>query len=66
MVSLIRKTPDVISLELTRDEIRIIGNSINETIEQLPDWEFPIRVGATKGEADALLEALHSVLAEDS
>lgn len=41
-------------LTMTRDELRIVNNSVNETLEALDDDEYSTRVGATRDEARAL------------
>lgn len=52
---------------LTRQELAILANAINETFEAVAAWEFPTRVGAKPEEADALrnriVEALEAVKA---
>ena len=45
-----------VRLTVSRDELRILNNSINETLEALnSEEEFSIRVGVTTKEARALL-----------
>jgi len=49
---------EVAVVRLTKHELVILNNSINESMEALEDWEYPIRVGASKHEARALLSEL--------
>ena len=37
-----------IVLHLTRAELLLLAGSVNEAIDAVADWEFPIRVGAEK------------------
>jgi hypothetical protein len=51
---------DQIDLHLTRAELLLLAGCVNEAIEAVADWEFPIRLGATKAEARALSGKLAS------
>jgi hypothetical protein len=60
----IEKNRDVAAIELTEHELTILSNAINEVCngpEAIDDWEFGARIGASRQEAEALLEALHGV-----
>ncbi len=49
---------DAFRITLTRHELLILCRCIRETRRELPDWEFPIRVGAAPAEADAIQTTL--------
>lgn len=46
---------------VSRDELRILANGVNEALELLEPWEFPIRVGAGTDEAKVLRAQLAEV-----
>lgn len=46
------------NVTLNRGELLILCRCIKETRNELPDWEFPIRVGAETEEADAIVTIL--------
>jgi hypothetical protein len=54
---------DQIVLHLTRAELLLLAGSVNEAIDAVDDWEFPIRVGAEKAEARALRSELGDLIA---
>lgn len=56
---------DEVVIALTGDEAAFLANAINEAREAIADWEFPIRLGFTLDEADALWTQL-SALADES
>jgi hypothetical protein len=58
MVNAIKTGADEFKISLTREELLIVCRCITETRSELPDWEFPIRVGAQTGEADAMSQML--------
>ena len=49
---------DGFNVTLNRSELLILCHCIKEARNELPDWEFPIRVGAKTEEADAILTML--------
>lgn len=49
---------DAFRITLDREELLILCRCIQEARQELPDWEFPIRVGAQTHEADAMLTML--------
>lgn len=49
-------------VHLTKAELAILANALNETREALEDWEFPIRVGANPSEAEDLRRRLKTIL----
>ena len=56
--------PDGVVVELTRDELMILSNAVNEIChgpEAIEGWEFHTRVGATRAEAKHLLDALGEI-----
>jgi hypothetical protein len=54
---------DEIALYLTPAELLLLAGSVNEAIEAVDDWEFPIRLGASVAEATALHKELRDVIA---
>jgi hypothetical protein len=50
-------------LHLTRAELLLLAGSVNEAIEAVEDWEFPIRVGAEKAAARTLRSELANLIA---
>ena len=52
------------TLTLTTIELVLLNNAVNESLQALPDWEYPIRVGVTKDEARTLLDQLGRLLDE--
>jgi len=60
----IEKNRDIATVELTNHEVTILANAINEVCngpEAIEDWEFGTRIGASRQEAEALLDAFHEV-----
>jgi hypothetical protein len=54
----------VAAVELTRQESTILSNAINEVCngpDAIEEWEFGTRMGASRQEAEALLNALHDL-----
>jgi hypothetical protein len=49
-------------MALTRDDLVLLANSINEALEALDDWDFPIRVGAERDDARQLQARLAAVI----
>jgi formylglycine-generating enzyme required for sulfatase activity len=49
---------DGIVMRVSRDELATIGNALNESLEAIEEWEFAARMGATREEVEALLDAL--------
>jgi hypothetical protein len=61
----IEKNADVAAVELVKHEITILANAINEVCngpDAIEEWEFHTRMGATRQEAEALLDALHELV----
>jgi hypothetical protein len=50
-------------LHLTRAELLLLAGSVNEAIDAVEDWEFPIRVGAQKAAVRTLRSELASLIA---
>jgi hypothetical protein len=53
-----------VSLVIAIDELRLLNNALNEIANgvSISDAEFEARLGASRGEAKALLASVHSVL----
>lgn len=54
-------SPRVISVSLTREELRLVLASIVNAQEFIEDWEYPTVVGFEKSEATVLAARLHSI-----
>lgn len=53
-----------VTIELTRDELVAINNALNEICNgpgAIEAWEFPIRIGVAKEEAEQLLAEIARV-----
>jgi hypothetical protein len=57
-----RQEPQHITLTLTRRELTLINNALNETREALDEDELSIRVGAPLEELEQLLQQVHAAL----
>ena len=49
-------------VRITRDELRILKHGIEETLKGLDTWDFSIRVGANREQAERLLYELNALL----
>lgn len=54
----IGKENDLFQIMVSRDELRIIANCLNETLENVEPFEFYTRVGAEISEVEHLLDTL--------
>jgi uncharacterized alpha-E superfamily protein len=54
---------DQIVLHVTRAELLLLAGSVNEAMEALEDWEFPIRLGADMEDARVLRSELSALIA---
>jgi hypothetical protein len=62
-LKIIEKAADSVVVELTNKEIVIVSNAINEIChgpDAIEEWEFAMRIGASRCEAEALLDDLHA------
>jgi hypothetical protein len=48
-----------IIIQFSKHELTILSNSISETLKEIDDWEFAIRVGAEPEEARLLLNKIN-------
>lgn len=48
-----------ISLQLTRDELSIINNALNEVLEMIDNTEFTTRIGNSKLNVENLLSKIN-------
>ena len=55
MMDIVERTGKYLTVRISDDELLAINNALNESREWLEDWEFPIRMGVSKEEVDALL-----------
>jgi hypothetical protein len=63
---IMKSDPTEVSLTLTRDELRILANSMNEANEALDDLEFSTRMGAEREEVQRLHAQFHALLSMDT
>ena len=49
---------------ITRDEVSLVNNAINEALGAVEEWEFQTRVGVTTAEARALRSTFGALLRE--
>ncbi len=67
IAQVIESNPDAVTVTLTRDELMIINNALNEVCHGIDldhDGEFASRVGATRSEAQTLLANLHAAISQ--
>lgn len=50
-----RSSSSPISLDVSRQELRIINNALSEALDRVDDRLFPTLMGATKEEVEVLL-----------
>jgi hypothetical protein len=53
---------DRVTVALTKGEVRLLLNAINEAKEALESWEFATRMGASVDQTDQLRDKLLAVL----
>lgn len=53
---------DQVVLALTRKELGLLANALNEASEEIEEWEFETRLGSTPDEAEELRTAIVAVL----
>jgi hypothetical protein len=61
----IESNDDGVIIRLSRDEVGIANNALNEILhgpEAIEEWEFHTRIGATREEARLLLVAFSELL----
>jgi uncharacterized protein HemY len=63
---IVNSDPTEVTLTLTRDELRILANSMNEANEALDDLEFSTRMGAERKEVLRLHAQIHALLTMDT
>jgi hypothetical protein len=51
-----------VTVQFTADELRMLNNAMNETLEALDDDEFSTRVGAERAEMSTLLDEVHALV----
>ena len=54
-----------VQLELSRTEVSTIRNALATTLNELGDWEFPIRVGVPFAQAQTILGLVNQFAAGD-
>lgn len=63
---LLRQSGKEFIVSVSRDEVRLINNALNEVINALDISEFSTRLGVELGEAKALLKDFASAAKHDS
>lgn len=53
-----------ILVSLTREELLLLMGGLRESLEEIEDWEFSIRLGAEKEEFRTLFRAMREILRE--
>ena len=53
-----------IALYVTREQLVLLANSVNEALEALEEWEFPIRLGMEVAEAERVSDELSRLIGE--
>ncbi len=53
-----------INLTLSREELVLLGNSINEALELVDEWEFQTRTGESRKRAMEMLDNIRNILEE--
>ena len=64
-IQIVEKSHDVAVLRLTRSQIIVLNNAMNEVLhgpEAIEDWEFHTRIGVTRREAEAVLKGIAGAL----
>jgi hypothetical protein len=61
-MEVLRRDPDAAELRLTRGELAIINNALNEICHGIELSEFATRIGAGRDEAKRLLTAIGALL----
>jgi hypothetical protein len=54
-----------VSVELTNQDLLAVNNALNEILrgpEAIGEWEFHARIGATRGEAESLLDRINELV----
>jgi hypothetical protein len=52
-----------LQVEISRDELCILVNALNETLNAIPDWEFQTRTGVEMDDFRRLIKELDAALA---
>ena len=64
-MKVISKDPSSVLVRLTKQELTILANSINEAQEAIEDWELPTRVVSEPAEVEELRRQLSELLRAD-
>ncbi|HEX3943058.1 MAG TPA: hypothetical protein VHW69_03120 [Rhizomicrobium sp.] len=59
-MQVLENTPNGIDVRLTRDELGLLGNALNEVCNgvHIPDWEFQTRLSVEREELQKLLDQI--------
>lgn len=60
----IKINKDKITLELSKDELGVLSNALNEVCNGIEVWEFDTRIGMSIEKARNILESLTSIYNE--
>ena len=64
-MELIQQDSDSVVIRLNSAELIAINNTLNESLESVPEWEYQTRIGISIAEAKALLATLRETLTRD-
>lgn len=54
--------PDDFTIQVSREELRLLNNAVNEVCNGIDSWEFSTRLGSKREEALALLSEIGRAL----
>lgn len=57
----IKISEDKIILEISKDELKVLSNALNEVCNSIEEWEFETRMGIYIEDAKIILESLNSI-----
>jgi len=60
-MNILQQNQDGVQIRLTPDEIIAISNALNESLENIEEWEFETRMGVTRVETTALLAVFRHI-----
>lgn len=59
-MQIVSRNTENIVLQLSTEEAALLVNALNESLESIEDWEFDIRMGASKEQVEKLLAAFNT------
>ena len=61
-MKLVERSPDGVTIQITRDELLLLHGSMRETLEAIGDWEFSLRMGAELPDLKKLLSEFRTLI----